>query len=395
MAWFFAVSFIVWFIAISFTAWFFALSFMAWFFVILLLPLAIGVWYLRRAGLERPDDRELPPAVKQPSEAHQQVIASLREFSAQQRKLFGKAKLRAMRDFLDSMSDGREFSSTFTPVDADGVKGEWVVAPRAAPERRILYIHGGAWVAGSPRSHRAITNKLANLARACVFSVDYRLMPEHRYMDGVVDCRNAYQWILENGPEGQAVLDLLVVGGDSAGGSLALSLVAWVRDQGLRRPDAVVAFSPSTDFTLTSPSLRGNLVTDPMLGPAFGKLKRVPVQFLWWATGLAFRVSPSNPVASPLHGDLSGLPPMLIQASEAEMLLDDSQRYVEKAQAAGSPVVLQTWPHMVHVWQFFTPEMPEAEQAYERIGEFLDNVEQVKKHQCSDHFIPLLVADHQ
>ncbi len=378
MAWFFAVSFIVWFIAISFTAWFFAISFMAWFFVILLLPLAIAVWYLRRVGLDDLSGRELPATLDQPSDAHQQVVASLREYSAQQGKLYGKAKLQAMRDFLDSMADGREFSSTFTPVDVDGVRGEWVEAPAAAPGRRMLYIHGGAWVAGSPRSHRAITNKLANLARASVFSVDYRLMPEHRYLDAVADCRRAYQWILENGPAGPAALDLLVVGGDSAGGSLTLSLVAWVRDQHMRNPDAVVAFSPSTDFTLTSPSLRGNLITDPMLGPAFGKLKRVPVQFLWWATGLALRVMPSNPVASPLHGDLAGLPPMLIQASEAEMLLDDSQRYVEKAQAAGSPAVLQTWPHMVHVWQLFTPEMPEAEQAYQRIGEFLDNVEQVK-----------------
>ncbi|HEY7776344.1 MAG TPA: alpha/beta hydrolase, partial [Kineobactrum sp.] len=232
-------------------------------------------------------------------------------------------------------------------------------------------IHGGAWLAGSPKSHRAVTDRLARLTGAAVFSLDYRLMPEHRRADGIEDCRNAWRWIVANGPQGPESLDYLMVAGDSTGGNLALSLLAWARDEGLRQADAAVAFSPSTDITMSAPSMRNNLATDPMLGPMFGKLARIPFLLLLWLTWFNNRIRPSHPLVSPLRGELAGLPPVLVQASEQEMLLDDARRYVAKAQRAGSPVELQTWPHMVHVWQIFTPELPEAEEAYANIAEFL------------------------
>ena len=112
-----------------------------------------------------------------------------------------------------------------------------------------------------------------------------------------------------------------------------------------------------------------------MLGPAFGKLTKVPSLFLFWYTWITTRMMPSNPLISPVRGSLAGLPPILVQASDTEMLLDDARRYVAKAQAADSPVVLQTWPDMVHVWQVFTPQLPEAEEAYENIAEFLASVD--------------------
>jgi len=112
-----------------------------------------------------------------------------------------------------------------------------------------------------------------------------------------------------------------------------------------------------------------------MLGPQFGKLAKVPRVLLWWFSWFSSRIRPSDPIASPVRGDLSGLPPVLIQVSEAEMLFDETRRYVAKAQAAGSPVVMQHWPFMVHVWQIFTPQLPEADEAFDNIAEFLQSVE--------------------
>jgi acetyl esterase/lipase len=165
------------------------------------------------------------------------------------------------------------------------------------------------------------------------------------------------------------------MGGDSAGGNLSLVLSAWARDENLRLPDAVIALSPLTDSTYTSPSIRSNLESDAMLGPLFGVLNRIPRAVLAWMFVVMNRIKPSSPLVSPVFGKLSNLPPTLLQVSEAEMLLDDARRYVNKACAAGSPVRLQSWPGLLHVWQIFYPDVPEAREAWDRIGEFLDRVE--------------------
>src|SRR5699024_7577104 len=122
------------------------------------------------------------------------------------------------------------------------------------------------------------------------------------------------------GPNGAASAKTLFVAGDSAGGNLTLSLIAWIRDQGLQAPDAVVALSPATDSTFASPSLRSNQHSDPMLSPMFAPLLKMPRSLLLWAAWLRMHINPSNPVISPVFGDLSGLPPTLVQASQAEML---------------------------------------------------------------------------
>ena len=256
-------------------------------------------------------------------------------------------------------------------VDIAGMKAEWVLAPNADPQRRLLYIHGGAYIMGSPKSHRRLTAKFSEVANAAVLAIDYRLMPEHPRLAGIEDCRSAYRWILDNGPDGPAPASVVFVAGDSAGGNLTLSLIAWIRDQGLRAPNAAVALSPATDASLGSPSLKGDLETDPMLGPLFKAMARIPRAALLWGGWFQNRMRPSHPVISPVFGDLSSLPPLLVRASEAEMLVDDSRRYVNKAVAAGSPVTLQTWPHMVHVWQLFYPELPEGRDAFEEIAKFL------------------------
>ena len=136
-----------------------------------------------------------------------------------------------------------------------------------------------------------------------------------------------------------------------------------MRDNDLRVPDAVVAFSPLTDNTFSGASIRSNENSDIMLAPILRIVNRLPQMVKNWVLYGANRMRPSNPIVSPLFGDLSGLPPTLVQASESEMLLDDARRYVCKAHASGSPIKLQIWQSMMHVWQIFTPELPQADEA--------------------------------
>ena len=310
-----------------------------------------------------------------PSDEHDQVVASLQVGVAPIREQPRRQQLALLRQYMDNMSDGLDLPATFTPVDAGGVPAEWVLAPGADSSRRLLYIHGGAFVMGSPRSHRNITSRFSELCGVAVLAIDYRLMPEHARLAGIEDCRTAWEWLLRNGPDGSAELSRAYVAGDSAGGNLSLVLSAWARDHGSRQPDAVISLSPVTDLTLGSPSMRDNIETDAMLGPMFRSLAKVPRMLLLWWGWLQNRVSPANPLLSPVYGDLSGLPPTLVHASEAEMLRDDARRYVNRAVAHGSPARLQTWPHVVHVWHMFYPHLSEAGQAWDEIHRFIEKVE--------------------
>ncbi len=350
-----------------------ALALLAW---LALLWAVARVWLcgpdLR--AFDQPTGRQFLPGTA-PSLEHRQVVASL----GQMRQLLHRApqrqRLVLLRQHLDKVFSVQSPGTTFEPTDADGVPAEWVAAPGADTTRRLLYIHGGGFIVGSPQSHRRLTTRLAELTGGVVLAIHYRLMPEHRRGAGIDDCRRAYRWLLANGPGGAvggaSAASKVWVAGDSAGGNLTLSLIAWVRDSGLRAPDAAVAFSPATDATLASPSLRAHAKTDAMLGPVLAPWLWVPRSALLWATWLYTRINPRDPVVSPLYGDLSRLPRVLVQVSAAEMLHDDARRYVNRAIAAGSPAQLQTWAHMVHVWQIFHPELPEGRAALEEVGRFL------------------------
>lgn len=308
---------------------------------------------------------------QQPCDEHDLVVASLQTSARELQGLNQKQRLAVMRDNMDSMSDGIEFPSSFTPVDAGGVAAEWVMAPGADPKRRLLYIHGGAFSMGSPKGHRTVTNKYSEIAKAAVLAIDYRLMPEHTRKNGIQDCRDAYQWMLENGPDGSGPAEKVWVSGDSAGGNLTLQLIAWARDNDIRQADAAIALSPTTDATYSSPSIKYNHGSDPMLGPLFSKLVKAPQFLVLWLSFLGQRIVPSSPLVSPVFGDLSNLPPTLVHASHAEVLFDDAKRYVNKAVAAGSPVKLQSWEHMVHVWHIFYPKLEGARDAWDEIERFI------------------------
>jgi monoterpene epsilon-lactone hydrolase len=350
---------------------------------LILLGLAFWVFerfYLRGHAVKaypRPAD---PDAVQrftragEPGPEHQQLIKAIRELTQRIVKDMRNKNLEAARSVFDTISAGREYQAEFIAADADGVPAEWVIAPGADRARRVLYIHGGGFVTGTPLSHRTITSKFSEVSGCAVLAIDYRLMPEHHHRDCVEDCRTAYRWILGNGPDGPGEIQQLFIGGDSAGGNLCLSLVAWIRDSKLRAPEAAVALSPLTDITFSGASLRDNLDTDIMLKPFMKPLVGLPKFVKSWWVLWTYKVRPCSPLVSPLLGDLSNLPPTLVQASEAEMLLDDARRYVYKACASGSPAKLQTWTNMVHIWQIFDPQIPQAVEAWVEIGKFLNSV---------------------
>lgn len=299
------------------------------------------------------------------SEAHQDVVAKLADFNSQPAVNTAKARERMENLFY------REVDAKITPIDVNGVPGEWVLAEGADPDARLLYLHGGAFRVGSPRSHRHLTNELSRRCGMAVLAIDYRMMPEHKMLACHQDAQTAYRWILSNGPNGASSPNSLFVAGDSAGGNLTLSVIAWARDQGLQAANGAIAFAPATDSTFSSPTWKSNLNTDPFLGPSIGRVLGIPKFALHIGARLTGGAPPNAPVLSPLLGKLSDLPPTLLQASRDEMLYGDSQRYANKAQAQGGDVTLQVWPKMVHVFQAF-PELPEADVALNNVATFVN-----------------------
>lgn len=335
--------------------------------------------FLAGQDLSRYDTPAPDPVNRAASAASQEVVRQVKEFAQAAGDAKGKARLDTMRRAMDAMGEGVDVAGLrILPVTVAGRPAEWVVPEGSEPTGRLLYIHGGAFTMGSPLSHRPITTALARRAGLAVLALDYRLMPEHRRMDGIEDCRAGYRWLLENGPDGPGTADAVFVAGDSAGGNLTLSLIAWLRDRagdaGLRQADGAMALSPLTDATFASPSMRHNVERDPMLGPMARMINRFPRWLTLWSAWLQNRIRPNDPLVSPVRGDLANLPPVLVQASEAEILIDDARRWVNKARQAGSPAELETWHGMVHVWQAFGADLPESEQAFDRLADFVRRV---------------------
>ncbi|RQW76921.1 MAG: steryl acetyl hydrolase, partial [Methylococcus sp.] len=281
-------------------------------FLVAAVAVLVVLWLIQILYLRGPDLRAYDAPVGQrhsinvpPSAEHLAVVKSLGGIAGSLQNVPRSQHIAWLRKYMDNAFPLDEEGTRITSVDVAGVPAEWVLAPNADPRRRLLYIHGGAWTMGSPKSHRRLTAKFSDVANAAVLAIDYRLMPENPRIAGIEDCRNAYRWMLENGPDGAAPASAVFVAGDSAGGNMTLSLIAWIRDQGLRAPNAAVALSPATDASLGSPSLKDNLETDPMLGPLFKALARIPRSALLWGGWFQNRMRPSHPVISPVFGDLT------------------------------------------------------------------------------------------
>jgi acetyl esterase/lipase len=179
--------------------------------------------------------------------------------------------------------------------------------------------------------------------------------------------------MLDNGPDGVSVASSVIVAGDSAGGNLTLVLLACLRDERHRLPNCAIALSPITDGRYTSPSIKDNLESDVMLKSLVKRFSWMPRAFIGLVARKLGGGDPKDPKISPLLGDLAGLPPILVQASEIEILRDDGRRYVNKAIASGVDATLQLWAKMPHVWQIFHPDLPEADQAFNEIKAFIES----------------------
>ena len=244
------------------------------------------------------------------------------------------------------------------PVMVGAVPGEWVTAPGAAADRVVLYLHGGSYVQGSPRTHRVITSRIAMASGARVLVLDYRLAPEHLFPAAVQDATAAYRWLLER----DITPEHVAMAGDSAGGGLVIATAVALREAGMPLPAALVCISPWTDLEGTGESRVTRAKADPMFSP--DGIAEAGRKYLGDA-------DPRTPLASPIYSDLRGLPPLLIQVGNDEVLLSDATRLAERASAAGVATTLEIWPDMWHVWHAFAGFVPEARRALREIGEWV------------------------
>ncbi len=262
---------------------------------------------------------------------------------------------------------GFEQMASMFPVDADikrevvsagGVKAEWVSAPEADAGRAVLYLHGGGYVIGSINTHRSLAARLSRASKARVLVIDYRLAPEHPHPTAVDDSVAAYRWMLTEGMKPARI----AVAGDSAGGGLTVATLVAIRDAKLPLPGAGACLSPWVDLEGIGESMTTKADVDPIVQKA---------GLLQMAAAYLGGKDPRTPLAAPLYADLSGLPPLLIQVGTAETLLDDASRLAERARKAGVTVSYEPWESMIHVWHLFAPMLDEAQQAIDRIGEFV------------------------
>jgi len=264
------------------------------------------------------------------------------------------------RKAAESVASVPPAGTVVEPVEANGVPAEWVAAAGVGDGRALLYLHGGAYQIGSPGTLRHLVARLSGVAQARALSVDYRLAPEYPFPAAVDDAVAAYRWLLAEGTDPATI----AVAGDSAGGGLALGTLVALRDAGEPMPAAAVLLSPWTDLALTGESLRTRASVDVMVKP--GSMHQTAAFYLAGE-------DPRHPYASPLYANLRGLPPLLIQVGDAEVILDDSTRVAARAREAGIDVTLEVWDEMPHVFHAFAGLLPESDQAIERIGEWLQH----------------------
>ena len=243
-------------------------------------------------------------------------------------------------------------------VDGGGIPGEWIAADGADSERTIYWLHGGGYCIGSINTHRSLIAGISAASGARVLAIDYRLAPEHPFPAAVEDAVAGYLWLLSAGVDHARV----IIGGDSAGGGLTVATLVALKESGKLLPAAAVCISPWTDLALTGESLVSKAEADPMI--AIDGITRARDAYIGTS-------DPRAPLASPLYADLSGLPPLLIQVGENEVLLDDSTRLAQRAEAAGLDATLEVWPEMIHVWHFFAAVLPDGQQAIDRIGDWV------------------------
>jgi len=250
-------------------------------------------------------------------------------------------------------------------VNEKRVCGEWLEAKDAMRENVILYIHGGGYVSCSPKTHRPITASLARLSRFRVFSLDYRLAPEHRFPAALVDALAAYRWLLK---EQKISPSKIALAGDSAGGGLVLALLLRLRKNRLSLPACAACFSPWTDLAGTGESVRANADRDHFF---------YPENISEFARAYLGEASAEDVRASPFYGDFSDMPPILFHVGSTEILLDDSSRIYKKIKKEKEirkekdKNELEIYDDVFHCWQMAVGLVPEARDSLSRAAKFI------------------------
>jgi acetyl esterase/lipase len=258
------------------------------------------------------------------------------------------------------------FAKAFPPagdikIDAvtlGGVAAERYAAPGTNATGAVLYVHGGGYVIGSLDSHRHVASEVARAAGVPCYALDYRLAPEHPFPAPVDDTLAAYRQLLGQG----LAAGRIAIAGDSAGGGLVVAALVAIRDAGLPQPSCGWAISPWIDMEASGGSMTSNAASDPTV-----QKETILEMARLYLNG----ADPRSPLASPLHANLAGIAPLLIQVGSIETLLDDALRLAGRAGAAGVPVRLDVWPGMPHVWHLFHPMLTAGKQAITQGGDFI------------------------
>lgn len=242
-----------------------------------------------------------------------------------------------------------------------GVAVDWLRPKNARKDKILFYLHGGAYVIGSRRTHRQLVTHIARAAGVTAVVPEYRLAPEHPFPAAIEDAVAVYKALLEQGYKPEDI----VISGDSAGGGLSVATLLALRHAGEPMPAAAALLSPFLDVTASGESAMTRADKDPW----FNVSDMAVVARYYCPDESKWR----DPLVSPVFANVSGLPPMLIQVGDDEILLSDSTRLAEKLDAAGIDVEIEVWPDMWHVFQMFVGKMPEARQAVAKIGKYIDN----------------------
>jgi acetyl esterase/lipase len=244
-------------------------------------------------------------------------------------------------------------------VDLNGVPGEWSIVPGSDAARVLMFFHGGGYCSGSIVSHRRMVTEAGRAARMRTLAVAYRLAPEHPYPAAHEDAMTAWRFLRDQ----EIPARNIVVGGDSAGGNLTITLINRLRSTGEEQPACAWLASPWTDLTMSGASLATKDAVDPLIHKAY-------LEELASAYAPA-SVDRKDPLISPLFTDLHGFPPTLIQVGSEETLLDDAVRFARAAGSAEVNVTLQIWPHMIHAWPMWNAKLEDGRQALSQVGQFI------------------------
>jgi acetyl esterase/lipase len=268
------------------------------------------------------------------------------------------ARRRAAEEMMAGLprADDVEISET----RAGGVRALACTPVRGRTDTTILYHHGGGYRLGSADMYQSFASHLASLCGATVLVLDYRLAPEHPFPAALTDAAAAYQWaVAGTGPQ------RLVLAGDSAGGGLVAGLLLDIKDRELPPPAATVLMSPWVDLRNSADSFTSRADTDNLFSHAAAEEAAQ-----WYLAGHPA----TDPLASPLLGDWTGLPPTLIHVSEAEVLYDDGTRLADTARAAGVDVRYEAFPDVPHIWHTGYPRLPAAVKPVQQIAAFIDEM---------------------